>query len=71
MTNDFDEAEDEFPDDPILQLQADIGDRLATLSEQPEAPDEFEHVGGSFAASEVDFTSSSVSYTHLDVYKRQ
>ncbi len=59
MATDFDEIEDELPDDPIVQLQADIADRLAALSYQSDTPDEFEHVGGSFGPDDVDFTNPS------------
>lgn len=58
MTIAIDETQDELPDDPLVQLQADIADRLAVLSEQSDTPDEFEHVGGSFGAADVDFTTS-------------
>lgn len=58
MATDFDEAEDELPDDPIVQWHADIADRLATLSEQSDTPDEFEHVGGTFGAADVDFATT-------------
>ncbi|WP_020077088.1 DUF262 domain-containing protein [Cryocola sp. 340MFSha3.1] len=59
MANDFVESEDGLPDDSIVQLQTDIADRLATLSQQSDTPDEFEHSGGSFVADDVDFASSS------------
>jgi len=52
-------SEDEILDDPLVQLRADIADRLAAISEQSDTPDEFEHVGGTFSASEVDFTTSA------------
>lgn len=58
MALDIDEFENEMTDEPILQWQADIADRLATLSEQTDAPDEFEHIGASFVAADVDFTTS-------------
>lgn len=58
MASDYAVSLDETLDDPIVQLQADIADRLSAISEQSDTPDEFGHVGGSFSASEVDFTSS-------------
>jgi hypothetical protein len=59
MATYLDENDNELPDDPIVQLQADIADRLAVLSEQSDTPDEFEHVGGSFGVNDVDFTTPS------------
>lgn len=59
MSTNFVISGDEGLDDPLVQLQVDIAERIAAISELADTPDEFEHVGGSFSASEVDFTTSA------------
>lgn len=59
MTAGLDDIDDDVPDDPITQLQSDIAERLATLSDVADTPTHFDRSGGSFDASEVDFASGS------------
>lgn len=58
MTDSLNEVED-VPDDPGAQMQGDIAERLATLSDVADTPTEFDRPGGAFDASEVDFTSGT------------
>ncbi|MGK3648701.1 DUF262 domain-containing protein [Pseudarthrobacter enclensis] len=59
MTEILDELGDDLNDDPAVQLQNDIAERLASLSAVADTPTDFEQAGGSYDASDVDFTSSS------------
>lgn len=68
MADDVDKTDDDlFDEDAITQLQADIAERLATLSDAPDTPTGFVRSGGSFDASEVDFTSESWTSRLVDV----
>lgn len=51
--------DDGLPEDPAAQLQFDIADRLATLSDLADTPTEFDVSDGSFDAAEVDFASGA------------
>ncbi len=53
------DADDEIGDDPVRQLQIDIAERLALLSDAIEMPIGFDRAGDSFDASAVDFTSGA------------
>ena len=68
MADEVDKTDDDlFDEDAITQLQNDIAERLATLSEAPDTPTGFVRSGGSFDASEVDFTSGSWTSRLADV----
>lgn len=68
MTDEVDETDDDsFDDDPITQLQAEIAEKLAVLSDVVDAPIGFVRSGGSFVASEVDFASGSWMSRLVDV----
>lgn len=58
MTDGYNEIDD-LPDDPAAQLQADIAERLATLSDVADTPTEFDQAGGAFDPLEVDFASGT------------
>ena len=59
MTDTPDEIDDDLPDDPAAQLQGDIAERLASLSDVADTPTGFARAGGSFDPSEVEFPSGS------------
>lgn len=46
-------------DDPAAQLEADIAERLAVISDHVDTPDEFEQGGASFSPAEVDFSGTA------------
>jgi hypothetical protein len=58
MPDDLD-GSDELPEDPAFQLQRDIAERLATLSEVVDTPTEFDMFTGSFDVAEVDFATGT------------
>ncbi|OBB25333.1 hypothetical protein A5792_28500 [Mycolicibacterium peregrinum] len=53
------DLDDDLPEDPAAQLQFDIAERLATLSDLADTPTEFDVSDGPFDAAEVDFASGA------------
>lgn len=51
--------QDDLEDDPIAQVETDLAERIAALSDQTDTPDEFNQGGLAFSPEEVDFASTT------------